>query len=368
MAWMRLRRSIAKAPRLLLRGEFAYAFDRMPMRATALSPAKRANMVLSGVETALGRTRLCSLPPALQIEPTNRCNLKCPLCPTGAGTAGRKSGMMSFEFFRRILDDTDRALVSVILYGWGEPFLNKELPRMVKECSDRGILTVTSTNGHGIETLAEAVETVDAGLKGLVIAMDGSTQEVYERYRKGGDIEKVKRCASLIEQAKRLRRSPFPYTNIRAVATRENEHDLPNIRKAAVELGVNMFSYKSVGCLTVSPEYGRYEPSGNEMQRFERDGGRAPARCPFVFRQPTIYWDGTVVGCEFDYRPDAAWGRVGEDSFRNVWNSPAAVQMRRGILGRAPRPDFCANCPYRDKGQEKTVLASEELKQPLRQD
>lgn len=365
MGWMRLAEAIGKAPRLLLKGEFSYTLDRMPLRATGLSPAKRANLLLCGLESAVGRTRLRSLPPAIQIEPTNLCNLKCPLCPTGAGLEGRKSGTMSFDLFHRILEESRNSLVGVVLYGWGEPFLNKELPRMIGECAARGIATATSTNGHCIRTLEQALEVVDAGLKALVIALDGSTQEVYERYRKGGDVEKVKRCAMLIEEAKRLRHSPYPYTNVRAVLTRENEHDLPNIRKTALELGVNMFSYKSVGCLTTSPDYGKYETSESELRRFAKDHRTLDVRCPYSFRQPTVYWDGTVVGCEFDFEPQVPFGRIGEQSLQEIWNSPTAVRMRRGILGREARATFCADCPYRDDGQDKTVLASEELKPPI---
>jgi MoaA/NifB/PqqE/SkfB family radical SAM enzyme len=365
MAWMTLRKAFVKAPRLLLKGEFAYTLDHMPLRVSGASLAKRVNMLRSGWETLRERTRLKSLPPALQIEPSNFCNLRCPLCPTGADAPDRKKGQMSLDLFMRILDESKGSLVSALLYGWGEPFLNKELPRMISECTARGIVTATSTNGHCIGTLEEALAVVDAGLTGLVIALDGSTQEVYERYRRGGNVEAVKRCAALIEEAKRLRRSPHPYTNLRAVLTRENEHDLANIRRVAVDLGVNMFSYKSVGCFTVSPEYASFETPESELRRFTRNGRHVEVRCPYAFRQPTIYWDGTVVGCEFDFEPIKAWGRIGEQSFPEIWNSPNAVRMREGILGRAPRFDFCGDCPYRDEGQEKTVLASEELKPPI---
>ena len=51
---------------------------------------------------------------------------------------------------------------------------------------------------------------VDAGLTGLVVAIDGSTQDIYGVYRKSGSVDKVKRCAELIEKAKALRGAAFP--------------------------------------------------------------------------------------------------------------------------------------------------------------
>ncbi len=367
MAWLKLREGILKLPRLLVKGEFTYTQDHMPMPARGLSTAKRLNLIRCGWEMARGRARLRFMPPVLQIEPTNHCNLKCPLCPTGLGSKARRQGCMSWDLFERILDETASTLIGAILYGWGEPFLHPELTRMIAECSRRGLLTNTSTNGHFCQTLEEALAVVDAGLTTLVIALDGSTQEVYASYRRGGDIEKVKRCAAMIEEAKRRRNSPHPYTNIRAVVTKENEHDIENIRRLAVELGVNMFSYKSVGCLTIAPEYANYETEEHGLQRFEQHTSEREVRCPFPFRQPTVYWDGSVVGCEFDYAPQASWGRIGERPFREVWNDDCAVRMRRGILGREARLAFCDGCPYRDKGQEHIVLFSEELKPPARQ-
>lgn len=362
MAWLKTREAIAKTPSLILRGQFSYSLDHMPLRARGISAAKRWNMLRAGFDALRRHTRLSAMPPALQIEPTNLCNLKCPLCPTGAGVAGRKRGMMSFDLFRRILDENRNSLVSVILYGWGEPFLNPDLPRMIAECSARGIVTATSTNGHCIRTIDDALAVVDAGLKALVIALDGSTQEIYESYRKGGDVNAVQNCAALIEEAKRLRNSAFPYTNMRMVLMRENQHDLPNIRRIARDLGVNMFSYKSVGCLTTSPEYGKFETHESALKRFDGKSPSKEVRCPYAFRQPTIYWDGTVVGCEFDCKPMHPWGRIGELSFQEIWNGPKALRMRNGILGHDSRLDFCSACPYRDEGQEKAVLASETLR------
>ena len=42
-------------------------------------------------------------PSQLFIEPTNICNAKCPLCPTGSGKLKRKKGMMGFNTFKKIL-------------------------------------------------------------------------------------------------------------------------------------------------------------------------------------------------------------------------------------------------------------------------
>jgi MoaA/NifB/PqqE/SkfB family radical SAM enzyme len=68
--------------------------------------------------------RVPGLPRILMIEPTNECNLRCPLCPTGAGTLRRPKGFMALELYRSILAELDGALERLMLYNYGEPFLH----------------------------------------------------------------------------------------------------------------------------------------------------------------------------------------------------------------------------------------------------
>ena len=67
------------------------------------------------------------------IEPTNECNLRCPLCPTGAGKLKRAKGQMSFELYRRILAELDGSLERLMLYNYGEPFLHPRILDMMAE-------------------------------------------------------------------------------------------------------------------------------------------------------------------------------------------------------------------------------------------
>lgn len=366
MAWLKPSGALRKLPELLIGGRFPFNFDGVPLIGEGLSFRKRANLVMTGADMFLGFDRSHALPPIIQVEPTNICNLKCPLCPTGIGSMKRPNGFMSSETFRKILDEIGDVLLSVFLYGWGEPFLNRDLPGMIEMCTKRNIRTLSNTNGHYLQTTDEALRVVDAGLSGLIIAVDGSTQEIYQRYRTSGDIEKVKRCIANIEEAKAKRGSELPYTNFRVVITHDNEDDLPALEKLARNLGVNMFSYKPVGMLTGSEKFEDYVPDQEDVRRFKYEGStrlnRPPIWCPFPFRQPTIIWDGTVVGCEYDFNLEAFWGKVGEQTFKEIWNSREAIQLRRRIRKGLPKEGFCRLCPYQDRVQDSSVLLCKELR------
>jgi radical SAM protein with 4Fe4S-binding SPASM domain len=236
---------------------------------------------------------------------------------------------------------------------------------MIEACTARSVCTLTSTNGHFIRNLDDALRVVDAGLSGMIIATDGSTQEVYQSYRKGGGFEAVKRCVALVEEAKAKRGARLPYTNLRVVVTRDNQENLSALEKLAGKLGVNVFSSKTLGCLVNSDKFENYEPTREEFRRFEYDGSmrrsKKPIQCIFPFRQPLMFWDGTVVGCEYDYDLEAPLGKVGEQYFVNIWNSNNAKQLRRSIFEGKGHPEFCNRCPFKDSVRDGNVISYKEV-------
>lgn len=345
----------------LLAGKgFPFSFDRIPLRTPPLSPRRAYNLALAGLDQLCGRTRMLAAPPVLQIEPTNACNLSCPLCPSK--TMRRPKGMMSPETFNAILDGTGNTLLLAILYGWGEPFLNPSLPDMVSKCHERGILTLTSTNGHCLQTPDKALEIVDAGLSALIVAVDGATQESYAAYRKNGSLDSALRCAVNVQEAKARRNSATPFTNLRLVANRHNEEEIGKMEELARELGVDMFSVKSLGCLPDCEEFSAFLPSSTQMRRFGAIRRKKPLkdsfRCRAPYRQPTVFWDGTVVGCEFDFEASSPLGNVTTEPFGSLWNNSTARKMRASISGWNQRPSFCMQCPYVGRGKNSNIVNS----------
>jgi MoaA/NifB/PqqE/SkfB family radical SAM enzyme len=366
MAWMKNSEALLKLPEVLIRGRFSFTYDGIPLVVKNLSAKQKTNLFKLGLSSLKISNHVMGLPAIIQIEPTDICNLKCPLCPATEETSDRKHGFMSFETFQKILDELGEVLIAAYLYSWGEPFLNKNIFRMIEACTISNILTLIPTNGQCIQSLDEALAVVDSGLSAIIIAIDGSTQEIYQVYRKGGDVEKVKRCAALIEEAKSKRGSPHPYTCLRTVITRDNQNDLANIQKLAHDLGVNMYSTKSVGCKTQDEAFKDYEPTEENLRRFEyRDGKRTekpPIQCIYPFRQPTIKWDGTVIGCEFDYKFEQPWGKIGEQAFSEIWNSPQALSLRQSTR-KDRKGTFCEHhCPFQDRVQKDCYISCEEFR------
>jgi MoaA/NifB/PqqE/SkfB family radical SAM enzyme len=107
--------------------------------------------------------------------------------------------MLENDFFRQTIDDIHRELLYLIFYFQGEPYLNPAFLDMVQYAASKKIYTATSTNAHYL-TETNARRTIESGLDRLIISIDGTTQEVYEQYRVGGQLNKVLEGARRIVQ------------------------------------------------------------------------------------------------------------------------------------------------------------------------
>ncbi|NNE55009.1 MAG: radical SAM protein, partial [Flavobacteriales bacterium] len=137
-----------------------------------------------------GKPRQWGWPISMAIEPTTACNLGCPECPSGLKMFTRPTGNLKTDAFRSFLDETAKHLSYLTFYFQGEPYINPDFLKMVRMASDRNIYTATSTNAHFISK-ETAQQTIESGLDRMIISIDGTTQEVYEQYRKGGSLERV---------------------------------------------------------------------------------------------------------------------------------------------------------------------------------
>ena len=63
------------------------------------------------------------LPPIVMIEPTNICNLKCPMCPAISGKRILAKGKLKIENYKKLLDEIGVYIFQVQLWNQGEPFV-----------------------------------------------------------------------------------------------------------------------------------------------------------------------------------------------------------------------------------------------------
>jgi MoaA/NifB/PqqE/SkfB family radical SAM enzyme len=118
----------------------------MPVSIRRPSARQLAALVTTELDRLFPKPQLRGLPSVLQVEPTNLCTLRCPLCPSGRGELSRERGFMPPQMFEQLMDETGRSLSLIILWGWGEPLLHPDLPRIIRAAKRHNVAVVTSTS------------------------------------------------------------------------------------------------------------------------------------------------------------------------------------------------------------------------------
>lgn len=290
------------------------------------------------------------LPVSISFEPTTSCNLRCPECPSGLRAFTRPTGMLKQDFFRRTIDEIHRELLYLIFYFQGEPYLNPEFLDMVHYASKKGIYTATSTNAHYL-TDENARKTIESGLDRLIISIDGTTQDVYQQYRVGGNLEKVLEGARNVVKWKQQLRSRTPFIIFQFLVVKPNEHQIEAVKKLAAEIGVDDVRFKTAQVYDYETDPNQLITSIDKYSRYRKtaEGVYAPKnklanRCWKMQHSNVITWDGLVVPCCFDKDADHRMGDLKTASFREIWNSKAYQQFRGTLQHGRKQIDICSNC------------------------
>lgn len=290
-------------------------------------------------------------PYILQVEPTNACNLSCAVCPAAADkkTLDRPRRNMSLDEFKSVVDDMRDYLLLLVLWDWGEPFMNPQLPDMIRYARDKGIRTVTSTNAHFLHDREYLERILTSGLTTLIVAVDSLKPEKYESYRKGGDLTKVlDGLRNVLAMKKELNSETL--INLRMVIMNSNEDELRSMRTLAKKLGVDYFTVKTAnptpggnssdeGIVPRNPAYRRYAYKPGTYERIRMDVNCR--KCWFLLN---VHSNGVVAGCCYDYDQEMAVGNVFERPFTEIWNGPAARALRKKLYYDKDTMDKCREC------------------------
>ncbi len=335
-----------------------------------LTVRRLGNLVRVEFERLIGRDRVRGYPYVLKVYPTNKCNLRCPLCHTGSGTrmwkvglaAGENpSGAMDETLFRQVIDELGPYCFQVLLYGWGEPFLLPGIYGMISYAAEKGV-GVSVTSNMTVLKPGDAERIVESGLEHLTVSIDGATAETYGVYRVGGDFARAtENLRAVIEARRRLKRRR-PVIEWQFIVMRHNEHEMADARRLAAEWGVDVFRFTAVGIDPSSDEqFEKWLPADERRSMYDyrtrqEKHKKKPRRCAWLYRAGVINWDGSVSPC-CHYNEDirSYFGVMGPGAgFSDVWNNESFVFSRiltnRGrqaaipLMNSRTKENICLRC------------------------
>ncbi len=310
-----------------------------------------------------------SYPSRIVIELTNRCNLNCPYCLVGMqneqesvahADLGRPWGQMDINLAEKIMRDArDFGMKEVMLTFQGEPLLHDRFVDIIHLAKKYGLKAVVFTNGLLLDAQFSR-NIIRAGLDSIRFSVDGLTEETYQKNRVGGTFQKVFQNMKDMAQIAREEKSDINIT-WQFIALRNNEHEIPQARKKAKEIGVS-FLVK-----TFAESIPELTPRNSSYRR-----NLQLKPCTDIYRMFCVYWNGDVVPCCYDVSGKEILGNVNDKTLREIWESPRYMDFRRrvdqAVRNPGEEPFLCRSClkwglPQKRKyGNKKSQLSIKDEK------
>ena len=317
-----------------------------------ITPIKIVNLLKNRVSYAISNSsksgQIKGMPISLSIEPAAICQLHCPECTLGSQNLERTNKFMDLELYKKIIDEAAPNLLYLMLYFQGEPFLSPTIFEMIHYANTKHIFTTTSTNAQVIDkTVAKKI--VESGLQKLIISLDGVTQETYEKYRVGGNLDKTLQTIKFITEEKKINNSNYPKLELQMIVFRHNEHEIEQFKKLCKTLNVQKITIKTaqiynytnkIDLIPTIKKYSRYKLiNGNWTLK-----NKLHNRCLRMWQGAVITTDGELLPCCFDKNASYSYGNLTEKSLKELWHSEKALAFRKQLLHHRTEIDICQNC------------------------
>ena len=284
----------------------------------------------------------------ITIEPTNHCNLSCPVCETGSGELGRPNRQMTLAEFKTIISKVCAHTNTLIFYFMGEPFLNREAYQMISFAKDSGVPWVTTcTNGESVDPR----QLVKSKLDEINFQIGGMSQETHQIYRVNGDLERV---LHNLRETVRLKQESGVKLRITCgfILMRHNEHEVELFQQTISAMGLDEAAIIDP-CVRNIEQGKLYLPSDEKRWYYDpqafRTGKLRPRlvsknSCPWIYYSLAIHSNGDVVPCCRDAKGGHIMGNLLNQSFISIWNGERYLAFRREILSNQSQMNICSLC------------------------
>ncbi len=291
------------------------------------------------------RSRLSRPPGIFNIELTNRCPMRCVMCPRTRHMT-RKQGMMDVALFEKIADELIsvnpdyRSGRLVWLHHFGESLLHPEFDRCIIYARGRGLDTGLSINPFMLKGDVPA-RLLNSAPRVLYVSLDGHDEESFFRIRGMRDGYELSR-RRLLEF---LKMKTAMRSQVRIILSMIdfslNAESLRLTREFWESLeGVDAFLPKT---------FTAWDGSCDDINAMAEGSGRedlsGPITCRFPFDTMTVLWNGDVVPCCFDFNGRYVLGNAGAQSLTEIWNAAPMIELRKEFLADDVANRLCSKCP-----------------------
>lgn len=264
----------------------------------------------------------------VHLDISDDCNLRCIHCHDHRIV--KRYGNIDWGTFKNAITQIKDIGSAVTFGNKGEPFLHPDAPRMIKYAKKAGLFVNIITNGTLFnDHIAKAL--VEAKVDRLVISLDSSSPDVYEKSRVGAKYKKTFLGLMQLLKANYEKKSPM-FVYISCVAHKIVLKSLEKSRKYFLRLPIDSFF--------ISPLHSQFGMTKIEKETMfvSKCKGKVKAKdhpiCMNGFNRMFIYPNGNVGLCDNEILGLYTVGNVNRGKLRDMWNNKAARLYRKALIER----------------------------------
>ena len=272
----------------------------------------------------------------LDIETTNACNLRCPMCPRTVLELEKTGnvGYMDFELYKRLINQgAENGLCSVKLNYLGEPLVHPDVVDQVRYAKEKGLIEVMFNTNAVLLTEKMSRKLLEAGLDSIFFSIDSPYPDNYNKIRVGADFRKVvKNVQKFVELRNKL--------GYKHVLSRASMVVMGNLKKELDEY--KKFGFDVLGVDLIM--YGEFVDYTKKKEGYPKYYN-PDFVCAQPFHRMFVMWDGIVTPCCEDNQRRYVLGDAKKEKLGDIWHNEKYEKLRNSHkAGRYYDIGICRKC------------------------
>lgn len=334
-------------------------------------------------------------PPFVDIELSNRCNLRCKMCwfhgENGIGDRYRNSEMATEDILGLISQLAPYR--PHIYFGGGEPFIREDFLTILAHVKSFDLPIAFTTNGTLLDK-EKIHKIIELGVDEITFSIDGP-EELHDKLRGKGNFAKVISSMQNLLESRRIKNIEKPLIAVNIIinplVVGHLKETINSIRKTTGD-EIDFFRIHHLWFITpaelqvhkaeISKTLERSAPGAiahciplslhndsitlsneiselrcvkkitffpnlqdKEIHEFYSESYRLRKRCRAPFRAVLVKPNGDLKFCPDEWIDDYVLGNIRDDRFENIWNNKKARHFRSVIFWKKSFPG-CKRCSW----------------------
>ena len=298
----------------------------------------------------------------VQLEITNKCNLRCVHCYTKSGEKRPKE--LTFKELKRLIDELANLGVAEISLSGGEPLLRKDFVKIAKYIKKYDIDLTLNTNGtllnkNKVQTLT------DLKFDFVSVSIHGNNPKIHNQITQS--LNSYEKAINGIK----ILKSEGVRVGITAAITNLNINEISLIFEKSLELGVDSFytfRFLPIGRGKMYSKELEITPKQHKMlletlrEKEKKCNVRLAVQAPFFFEGDiqesniitcmagknicSVTCTGDVLGCAGLRDQELVAGNIRKRRFTDIWHNSSILNILRRRNFAQEIEGFCRKCEY----------------------